>query len=176
MSIYSKAIRKAVLWGSVGLLAGCASTPPSPELLAATAPGPAIPATISGPALDRCLEELGSRKLSIDTQEAKYSQPLTLKFAEKFQHGPKVIKPYAARIRAYALESHRTNIFGVEGTTTQACYYDFPNGEPRFLAALSSDREGRVRATNLQQATLTAYAIMAGKSVAKIKLFGAYAD
>jgi hypothetical protein len=175
MGVSAKAISILILWSAAGYLVGCASTSPSPELLAVTAPGPATVPTISGPALNRCLEELGLRRQEADPAEAQYSQSFTYKFAEKFQNGPKVMQPYATHVRAYVYERRGTNVFGVEGTTKRVCYYDFPNGEPRFLTALSPDKDGRVPVVDLQQATLTAYAIMAGKNPTKVRLFGVYA-
>ena len=168
-------IRKLSIAIAFSTLAACASTAPVPELVAAAQPGPETPSTVSGPLLDTCIAGRSGKNTAISPAGA-YNPSATYKFATKFYYGPKRMAQYAGRVRAYIVDMRGINIFGNATRHQLFCYYELQNGSLRFLASLLPDHEGRAEIGAVNSAVLTAYAIMAGKNVTKVKLFGVYAD
>ena len=158
------------------VLAGCTTKQPSPEIIAASTPGPDTPSLVSGPQLEECVTDRKLREPYTVDSEGVFEPLYTLAFAERMHNSVERVAAYADRIRAYSVGVDGTNFFRGRETGKIICYYELQDGNLRYLTSLIPDKENRARTSEVTEAVLKAYAIMAGKSVTKVKWFGVYAD
>jgi hypothetical protein len=82
---------------------------------------------------------------------------------------------YALRVRAYVAYGSGTNLLGFKKSGKLACFYDFKDGQLRFLSAVTADEDDRGSREDFTRAVMKAYTVLSGKDPVGVWLFGAYA-
>jgi hypothetical protein len=169
-------LQTAALLFAALVLQSCVSKQPSAAIVAASRPSAATPSMISGPLLGECLRDARGNSYA-DNQNlvASYDPAVTLGFASKMEAGHQRVAPYASRVRVYVAKIFYKGIWG-QGYNDLDCIYDITNGNLRYLTFLVPERDGRVDRNSISGAVLKSYALMTGKNVTKVQLFGVYAD
>jgi hypothetical protein len=158
------------------ILQACVSRPPSQAIIAASIPSAATPPVVSGALVDECLDDAYSNDFAKDQNlVAAYDPAVTLGFASKMEAGHRLVAPYAARVRVYVAKPFYKGLWG-QGYNNLFCIYDLTNGNLRYLSFLVPEQDGRVNRNSISGAVLKSYALMSGKNVTKVQIFGVYAD
>ena len=121
----------------------CVSSPPSPDLVAASLPSGATPATVSGTLLNQCVSEAFTSPVLDQKNVGIYDPMVTLGFTTQLARYGSAGAAYAPRIRAYVAKPYLNGLFRT-GYAEVTCFYELLNGRLRYLSFLHT-YGGRVR-------------------------------
>ena len=157
-------------------VAGCVSSQPSPEFVAAAMPSPETPPTVTGELYETCQKAARTSKSATVSPEATFDSNYTYAMAKRIkQLQDPAAAGYALRVRAYVAHGSGTNLLGVKTSGKLACFYESKDGQLRFLSAVTANEDDRGSRDSFTRAVRRAYTVMSGKDPTQVLLFGAYA-
>jgi hypothetical protein len=166
-------IASILLFAGIGLLAGCVSQPPRPELIAAAFRDPTTPASVSGELINQCLVEAFRDNLRGQGYTGAYNPVATLNITREMARGGGPIASYAPRIRAYIARPYIEALFRT-GYVDVICLYELRGTELRYLSLIVTRPGGAVFRDHLSGAINKAYIKMSGKDPVRLMIFGDY--
>jgi hypothetical protein len=98
----------------------------------------------------------------------------TQAFATLMAKAEAPVRPFADKVRAYAYVPPAAG--GANAEQPLTCYYEKRRDDLRFLTWIAPNPDPISQEAQLREAVLVSYAKMAGKSTAKVRAAGVFAE
>jgi hypothetical protein len=177
-------IAKNRVWAAIcaimlatGCVSGESGTAPvaetTPESAVAAASDPQTLAVLPTGKLSGCLLEAPPERSALPEDVANFDAEATRAFATRMAKGDEPVRALAAKVRAYSYVPGPT---APAGETPLTCYFEKRRDDIRFLTWIAPTPDPIAQEAALNEAVLVSYAKMSGKSIAKVRAQGIYAQ